>query len=415
MWVLIRKDLLRSWRNPLATIVMIVFPLFMSLAIGSISGGGGGSDFPRIKVLVQNNDEDGFLSNALLGALGQDEAQDYLEVVPVGDEGTAMMEAGKASAMVVLPDSFTQKILDRESTEIAVVRNPAEGIKPEIIAQGTDVVATYLDQGARLLSEELGIVSAMIEAENIPAAAKVGAVAAGMVDKIDGVEDYLFPPLVELGSVKESDDGNDGPGFNVFGYILIMTTVMALLFVATRSMGDIHEEQNSGMLRRQLATPVGIGLIMGAKTIFGVMFGVIVMVILGIIGLAIGWIAPPIDPWGALLLGTSFSLAACGFLALITSLVKTEKQAGIMGWLVIMGMSAVGGSMMPVSQMPAPMQAAAQFTINYWAIDGFTRLVYEGEGLGGVLRNILLLLTIGLVTASLAQVLLVRRFREMTS
>ena len=38
MWVLIRKDLLRRWRSPLATIVMIVFPLFMSLAIGSISG-----------------------------------------------------------------------------------------------------------------------------------------------------------------------------------------------------------------------------------------------------------------------------------------------------------------------------------------------------------------------------------------
>ncbi len=414
MWVLIRKDLLRRWRSPLATIVMIIFPLFMSLAIGSISGGGGGSEFPRIKILVQNNDEDGFLSNALMGALGQSESQEYLEIVPVGDEGTAMMEAGKASAMVVLPDSFTQRVLDHRRTEIAVVRNPAEGIKPEIVAQGADVVATYLDQASRLLSEEMGVLKVMLEADKVPASAKVGILAAGITDKIDGVDVYLFPPLVEVGSVKESDE-DDGPGFNVFGYILIMTTVMALLFVATRSMGDIHEERNNGMLRRQMATPMGIGLIVGAKTVFGVMFSLIVMVVLGVIGLTLGWISPPIDSLGALLLGISFSLAACGFLALVTSIAKTEKQAGLIGWLVIMGMSAVGGSMMPISNMPAPMQAAAQFTINFWAIDGFTRLVYEGEGVGGIFQNIFLLSVIGVVTISLAQVLLVRRFREMTS
>ncbi|MEN8007564.1 MAG: ABC transporter permease [Candidatus Krumholzibacteriota bacterium] len=417
MWVLIRKDLLRRWRSPLATIVMIIFPLFMSLAVGSISGGGGndGSDFPRIKILLQNNDENGFLSNALMGSAGQDESQEYLEVVAVGDEGTEMMEEGKASAMVVLPEDFTAKVFNREPVQIAVVRNPAEGIKPEIVVQGTGVVATYLDQGARLLGEELGIIQVMMEAENLPASAKVGAVSAGIMTKINGVEKYLFPPLVEVGGVKEEDaEGDSGPASNVFGYILIMTTVMALLFVATRSMGDIFEEQNSGMLKRQLATPLGIGLVVGAKTVFAVVFGVIVMTILGTIGLTLQWIVPPVDLVAVVLLGVSFSLAACGFLALVVSLVKTEKQAGIMGWLVIMGMSAVGGSMLPVEQMPAPMQAVSRYTINYWAIDGFTGLVFSGEGLADIVGNIVRLLVMGAVTITAAQVLLVRRFREVS-
>ena len=236
-----------------------------------------------------------------------------------------------------------------------MIRNPAEGIKPEIVVQGADVVATYLDQGARLLGEELGIIKVMMEAENVPAAAKVGAVAAGITTKINGVEKYLFPPLVEVGSVKETEEEEEKTGGgNVYGYVLIMTTVMALLFVATRSMGDIFEEANNGMLRRQLTTPLGIGLIVGAKTVFGVAFGVVVLVILGAIGLLLQWIVPPIDLLAAVLLGISFSLAACGFLALIMSLAKNEKQAGIMGWLVIMGMSAIGGSMMPVQNMPAP-------------------------------------------------------------
>ncbi len=416
MWVLIRKDLLRRWRSPLSTIVMIIFPLFMSLAIGSISGGsGGGSEFPRIKVLLQNNDKDGFLSNAIMGSAGQGENQEYLDLVEVGDEGTEMMNEGKASAMIVLPENFTAKVFNREPVEILVVRNPAEGIKPEIVVQGADVVATYLDQGARLLGEELGIIQVMMESENIPASAKVGAVAAGITTKIDGVEKYLFPPLVEIGSVKEDGEEEDsGGGFNVFGYILIMTTVMALLFVATRSMGDIFEEQNNGMLKRQLSTPMGIGMIVGAKTVFGVVFGVIVMMVLGAIGLVLGWISPPVDLLAAVLLGISFSLAACGFLALVLSLVRTEKQAGILGWLVIMGMSAIGGSMMPIDNMPAPLQAAARYTINFWAVDGYTRLVYSGEGLNDIMGNIVRLLIIGAVTIMVAQALLVRRFREVS-
>ena len=416
MWVLIKKDLLRRWRNPLATIVMIVFPLFMSLAIGSISGGsGGGSEFPSIKVLLQNRDEDGFLSNALMGAAGQGESQEYLEVIAVGDEGDKMMEEGKASAMVVLPENFTARVLNRDPVEITVIRNPAEGIKPEIVVQGADVIATYLDQSARLLGEELGIIKVMMDSENVPASAKVGAVAAGITTKINGVEKYLFPPLVEVGSVKEGEEEEDtGASSNVFGYVLIMTTVMALLFVATRSMGDIFEEHNNGMLKRQLTTPLGIGMLVGAKAIFAVFFGVIVLTILGAIGLALRWIVPPVDLVAAVLLGISFSLAACGFLSLILSLVKTEKQAGIMGWLVIMGMSAIGGSMMPIQQMPAPLQAAARYTINFWAVDGYTRLVYSGEGLSDITENIVRLLIIGTVTLLVAQFLLVRRFKEVS-
>jgi ABC-type multidrug transport system permease subunit len=416
MWCLIKKDLHRRWRSPLSTIVMIVFPLFMTLAIGSISGGSGGEEFPRIKVLVQNLDENGFISNTIVGMLGQENAQEYLEIIVVGDEGPAMMENGKASAMVVIPDSFTVHVLDRRPTTLTVVRNPAEGIKPEIIAQGTGAVATYLDQAARLLGAELGAISSMLEADEVPESAKVGAVAASMMLRIDGAQDYLFPPLLKLGTVKEADEEDEGGGGgSIYGYILIMTTVMALLFVATRTMGDLFEEQNNGMLRRQLATPLTMGLVVRAKIVFGVIFGVIVLAILAVIGLAAGWIGAGVDPVGTVLLGLTFSLAACGVLSLVTSMVRTEKQAGIANWLVIMGMSAIGGSMFPYENMPAVMQKMSHYTINYWAIDGFKELVFNGAHTAGIGTHLMILLAMGLVTNAAAQGLLVRRFRGLVS
>jgi len=417
IWTLFRKDMVRRWRSPLATLVMIIFPLFMSAAIGSISGGpGGGEEFPKITVLVRNLDENGFISNAIVGMLGQEDSQEYLEVYAVGDEGPAMMENGEASAMVVIPDSFSIHVLERRETTLTVVRNPAEGIKPEIVAQGAGAVATYLDQAARLLGAQLGEISRMVEADEVPDAAKVGAVAASVMLRIEGAQDYLFPPLVKVGSVKEAAVEDDSPGTgNVFGYVLIMTTVMALLFVATRTMGDLFEEKNNGMLRRMLATPLDLGRVVLAKTIFGVAFGVLVLLVLAVIGLTLNWIEPDVDPLAVLLMGVTFSLAACGLLALITSLVTTEKQAGIANWLVIMGMSALGGSMFPYENMPAPMQQVAHWTLNYWAVDGFTDLVFNNVGTAAVLDNIVILAAMGLVTGAVAHALLVRRFRGLVA
>ena len=53
---LIRKELIRRWRSPLATIAMLVFPFMMAGMIGMISGGAGSSaQFPVIDVLCRHN------------------------------------------------------------------------------------------------------------------------------------------------------------------------------------------------------------------------------------------------------------------------------------------------------------------------------------------------------------------------
>ena len=45
---------------------------------------------------------------------------------------------------------------------------------------------------------------------------------------------------------------------------------------------------------------------------------------------------------------------------MVFAVCTTEKQAGILSWLIIMGMSAVGGSGIPIEAMPAAMRHAAR-------------------------------------------------------
>ncbi len=416
MWPLILKDLRRRLRRPASTLVMVAFPLLMSLALGSVFGGGGANDrFPPIHILVENQDPDGFLANALVNALGSPRSGDFIQAEAVGDEGRSMMEKGKASALVVIPEGFSQALLDSRPTVIHIVRNPSEGIKPEIVVLGSELVATYLDQGSRLLGGELGQIKELVDARQIPPAAKVGAVAARITERLSGARDYLFPPLVGIASAKEAEPegANSSTGGGVFGYVLMMTTVMALLFVAVRSVGDLFEEQNSGMLRRQLATPMPVARIIAAKFLFSVVLGLLVMAILATTGLALGWLDVPAAPGAAILLGLVFNLAACGVVAVIMGLSGNEKQAGIMSWLIVMGMSALGGSMVPLQQLPAAMRGLADYTLNYWAIDGFSQVMFEGAGMGDVAGNLAVLAGTGLLLSVLANALLVRRFRKV--
>jgi len=409
----IRKDLIRRWRSPAATLAMIAFPLFMSGMIGMVSGGGGSDEdqFPPIRILLEDRDG-GLLTEFLKGAMGREEVKKRLEVTVVGVEGRARMEKGDASALVIFPERFTDDLLAGRPAQIEVVRNPAEGISPEIVDQGVQALAVYLDQLQRLLGSELDSLRTLMDADRFPASTTVGALAVAVNERLRGLDRYLFPPLIRIESVKQAKAPVEDR-FNVYGYILIMTTVMALLFVAARSVGDLFEERKSGMLRRQMASPADLRLIVGAKIVFGVVFGLLLLGLLAVIGLALRWLKPPIDIPASLLLGGTFCLAACGVLSLVFALVRTEKQAGILGWLVIMGMSSLGGSMINIDNMPQAMQRLSPFTLNYWVIDGFKLVVFGGAHPGDVAKHVAILAGAGVVTTLAGYGLLLRRSREV--
>jgi len=188
---------------------------------------------------------------------------------------------------------------------------------------------------------------------------------------------------------------------------------MAVLFVAVRSIHDLFEQEKSGMLKRQAASPLGVSRIVTAKLIFGILMGVAVTAILALAGSLLGWIKPPVDVLAVVLLTILFSAAACGVVALIFSVSRSEKQAGILSWLVIMGMSAMGGSLVPLEAMSGMMRRAAPFTVNYWAIEGYKRVLFDGAHTGGIFQVLLVLVVIAALTLVLSGALLSRRLKEI--
>jgi ABC-2 type transport system permease protein len=406
-WILVRKDLVRRWRSPASTIVMLLFPFMMAGLIGGVSGGGG-SGITEMTVLLEDR-EDGPLGGFLAGARMPEDADVRLTIVKVQDEGLAMMESGKASALLVIPENFTDDVLSGRPVTLELIRNPAESIKPEIVEQGIEVLAAYLDVAVKTLGPELTRLHDMIETDEMPPVLLVTTLVSEIYQQVDRARIYAFPPVVRM--VTEKEEGAPTP--NLFGYVLVMVSVMSVLFVAIRAVTDLYEDARTGMLRRQMSAPLSVGMIVASKLAFAVLFGMTVMTVLLVVGAVVGWFEGDLRPGWVLLHTAAFALAGGGLMTVVVALVRNEKQAGILSWIVVMVMSVAGGSMFPAEMMPSGMKALSEFTLNYWAVNGYLDLLVLSEPVSSVLPATALLAVVGVVLTVAGLPLMQRRLREV--
>jgi ABC-2 type transport system permease protein len=119
-----------------------------------------------------------------------------------------------------------------------------------------------------------------------------------------------------------------------------------------------------------------------------------------------------VDLLGVLVLTVVYSVAACGVLSIVYAVCRTEKQAAALTWLVIMGMSALGGSMTPIEIFPESVQRFSRFTLNYWAVEGYKDLLFSKEPVTSVMREVGILLLFGIVTVAVGGQLLVQKYRR---
>jgi ABC-type multidrug transport system permease subunit len=72
-------------------------------------------------------------------------------------------------------------------------------------------------------------------------------------------------------------------------------------------------------------------------------------------------------------------------------------------------MSFLGGSYIPLSALPQGMRALSPFTLNFWGVDGYTKILQDGIGLNGVALHVIVLLAIFAITSAAGSALMLRR------
>ena len=115
---------------------------------------------------------------------------------------------------------------------------------------------------------------------------------------------------------------------------------------------------------------------------------------------------------GLSLMVISTALAVSGFGILIAALAKSQKQVESLTLIIILVMSALGGSMMPLFLFPEFLKTVAHFTLNYWAIDGFYDVLGRDVSIWDLMSNVSILVSFALISSLIAIFVFTRRLKK---
>lgn len=153
--------------------------------------------------------------------------------------------------------------------------------------------------------------------------------------------------------------------------------VMFLLFTASNAGGALLEENESGTLDRILTTRLTLTQLLLGKLVYLWTLGFVQICVMFVWG-AIAFRLQLVQHIGGfLIMALTTSLATSAFGLLLASVCRTRAQLGAMSTLVVLSLSAIGGSMFPRFLMPAGLQKAGLVLFNSWALEGFTNVFWR--------------------------------------
>jgi len=186
--------------------------------------------------------------------------------------------------------------------------------------------------------------------------------------------------------------------------------IMFLLFTLSGTATSIFEEKQEGTLKRIICMPVSRNQFLWAKYIFAILLGIVQLSVLFLFSYFIYDVDVFSNIFNLAVVILVSAAAAVAFGMVITAYSKSLAQANGIATLLIMVMSALGGSWFPVTLFPEWMQHVAKFTLTYWSVEAFLQVLWRNAQIKDIIfPYIIILLGIAIVVNYLALYLFKKR------
>ncbi|HKH04360.1 MAG TPA: ABC transporter permease [Acidimicrobiales bacterium] len=366
--VIAGTELRRALRDRSLIITVVVGPIVLaaiiSLALGSSS----------FEATIGVVDDDGSpLSSAFAAGLaGVDE--DGLAFEAIDSVGAARRQVadGDVDAAIVVPSGF--------AASLAGTPAPLD-----VLTSSDAVIAGEVAQSVA------GGFAARVDAGRLAAAATVlrGADAPS-VDELAAIE---LPVTV--------DQRGTGDSVSPAAYFAPAMGLLFLFFAIGGIARSLLRERRTGVLDRMRVAPVTTTDILVGKAIF--------TFTAGLLGLLVIWAATHVAlgadwgaPLGVVALIVAATLAITGIAGLIAAVAPTEQAADGLATGLALLFALVGGSFVPVEDLPDVFGALSLFSPNGLALRGFTELNSADASPVDVLPDVLALLAWAVVAGAVA-------------
>lgn len=213
-----------------------------------------------------------------------------------------------------------------------------------------------------------------------------------------------FDRLVE----RRSGIGEPGVSTSI-SYYAGAVAIMFLLYSALTGGLSLLQERESGLLERISTGPAGARPVVDGKFLYLVLQGTIQVGIIFLVAwLGFGLNLPAhLSPWFAVTLAAAVS--ASGLMLGFVALCRTMQQANTLGTILVLVVSAIGGSMLPRFLMPSYIQTLGWATPNTWALEAYAAIFWRNESWSAIGLPIAILIASGLAGLLVAHLALARQ------
>ena len=392
---LISKD-----RGSLA--VLFLLPLLFGSLYGGINlkmAGNGDDPTILLDVCLVNEDAGIFGVEVAKALKGIDELQ--IETFDVVADAEQRVADGEATAAIVIPADFTQKINAHTPTAIEVIVDPAQpesasivtGIMNQVVAEVT--IWGEVQYGIRTILDESGVLAdASAEVRHGVEAQNLGVI-------MTRLNEMRRNPAIVVTS-EDLEGAKIEGGITIFFALMFPgITVMFVFFTVGMSGASLLNEREAGTLRRLLAAPIPRGAIIAGKMLAYMLLVCLQVVVL--FGVANILFDMPLgkSPVALVLLTLVLALVATALGMLVAALSGTAQQADNIGTVLGFVLAGIGGC---IAMSPTPLTRAEGFmgvlsnlTPHGHALEGYYRLMAENATFVQILPEIGILLAMGVV------------------
>ena len=410
------KDLIVTFRDRAALIMMLAAPLALTVGLGFVTGSfSGNSDnggIQDIPVAVVNQDE-GELGAVLVETFNSPELAGLLEPAMTADPIQAKLQVDndELAAVVIIPAGFSGSVIpDQETGELSeaasieVYSSPARPIGSGVVQSIVTGFVNQVETG--VLSGEVAITqlvtSGLIAVQDIPQ----------VVEQVSGRLQTAPQSGASPITINRATSGlNSEQSFNPIAFFATGMAVFFLMYTVTIGGRSILAERNDGTLRRLLVTPTTTVQVLGGK-VLGIFMSGFAQVGLLILGTTLVFNLNWGDPLGVVVLVAAVSAAATGWGLILAGLAKTTAHVGSIGTALMLTFGILGGSFIPAESFTGPLQSLRLITPNAWAMDGFN-LLNTGRTLADIVGPVVALVVMAAVLFAVAVFLFRRRWASM--
>jgi ABC-2 type transport system permease protein len=153
--------------------------------------------------------------------------------------------------------------------------------------------------------------------------------------------------------------------------------VMFLLFSCSGAGGTLLEEEESGTLDRLIGSRAGMGGVLFGKWVFLMLMGMSQLTVMFAWGQLVFGLPLTSHLPGFFIVTLFTAGAAASFGLVLATVSRSRAQLSGLSTIIILAMSAVGGSMFPRFLMSDTMQQFGLVTFNAWALDAYLKVFWR--------------------------------------